>query len=244
MKLWTRATALAAIALTAGCAATAALQAPAPTASRIVAEMKAACGGDAWNLVRGWHETGTVDLPGRPGLPYEIWHDMRALKTAMINRVEGHVVRHWGFDGEAHWQVRPDGQIERNLDPALIRRHRRDTYLSSSGWYFPDRFPARIVVAGAETVDGQLHDVLRITPDDADPFDLWVSRQTRRIRRIVAGNEYADLTDYRMFDGLCSATTGRQGDGNPTHEIVLHVGTIETRSAIPPATLQPPAATP
>ena len=202
--------------------------------------MKAACGGEAWERVQGWHETGIVDLPGQPGVPYEIWHDMRTLKTAMINRVDGRVVRHAGFNGSESWQVAADGRVTIGRDPAVVRRQRRDAYLSSAGWFFRDRFPAAIILAGTETRDGRVHDVLRFTPEHADSFDLWVARDTHRISRIVAGNEYAELTDYRMFDGLCSATTGRQGDGDPAHEIVLHVQTVETEDAVPAATFEPP----
>jgi hypothetical protein len=209
-------------------------------AAAVVAEMKAACGGDAWDRVQGWHETGVVDLPGRPGVPYEIWHDMRTLKTAMLNRVNGKVMRHAGFDGSTYWQVGPDGRAEVGRDPATLRRHRRDAYLSSSGWYFPERFPAAIALAGAETLDGKPLDILRITPEAADSFDLWVERDTHRIRKIVAGKEYANLTDYRMFGRVCSATNGRQGDGDPTHEVVLHVQTVDTSAAIPAATFEPP----
>lgn len=207
----------------------------------ILAAMKAACGGAAWDRVRGWHETGVVDLPGRPGVPYEIWHDMRELKTAMLNRVEGRVVRHAGYNGSVYWQAGPDGRAETGRDPATLRRHRRDAYLSSAGWFFPARFPARIALAGTQDVDGRTLDVLRITPAEADSFDLWVDRDTHRIRRIASGSEYADLSDYRMFGTVCSATTGRQGDGDPAHDIVLHVQAIETDEAVPAATFEPPA---
>jgi hypothetical protein len=159
----------------------------------------------------------------------------------MVNRIGGRIVRHWGFDGTMHWQVRPDGSVEISRDPALLRRHRRDSYLSSAGWFLPDRFPATFAPAGTQSFGGRVHDVLRVTPQDSDPFDLWVDRETRRIGRIVAGAEHADLADYRMFGGICSATTGRQGDGDPAHGIVLHVGTIETGHPIPAATFQPPA---
>lgn len=225
--------------LAAGCAGLSVADAPRGAAA-VLAEMKAACGGEAWERVQGWHETGVVDLPGRPGLPHEIWHDMRTLKTAMINRVNGRIVRHAGYNGSAYWQVGPDGRVEIGRDPAILRRHRRDAYLSSAGWFFTRRFPATIILAGTESLDAKVLDVLRVTPEAADSFDLWVDREAHRVRRIVAGNEYADLTDYRMFDGVCSATTGRQGDGDPAHEIVLHVQTVETAAAVPAATFEPP----
>lgn len=226
--------------VTAGCAAQRVADGPSRSAGAVLAAMKAACGGAAWDQVRGWHETGVVDLPGRPGLPYEIWHDMRTLQTAMLNRVDGRVVRHAGFDGTQYWQVGPDGRAEIGRDPTVLRRHRRDAYLSSAGWFFPDRFPAEITLAEPEMMDGQSLDVLHITPEAADSFDLWVERDTHRIRRIVAGREYADLAEYRMFGSVCSATTGRQGDGDPTHEIILHVQTVETAAEVPAPTFAPP----
>ena len=173
-------------------------------------------------------------------MPYHTWHDMRTLKTATINRVDGRVLRHAGFNGSEYWQVAADGRVTIGRDPAVVRRQRRDAYLSSAGWFFRDRFPAAIILAGAETRDGRIYDVLRFTPEHADSFDLWVARDTHRISRIVASNELAELADYRMFDGVCSATTGRQGDGDPTHEIVLHVQTVETGAAVPAATFEPP----
>ena len=236
MKTYT----LAAVLLALGCAAQSVGDTPPRDAAAILAEMKAACGGEAWDRVQGWHETGVVDLPGRPGMAHEIWHDMRTLKTAMINRVDGRVVRHHGFNGSAYWKVGSDGRVEIGRDPAILRRHRRDAYLSSSGWYFPERFPAEIIVTGTETSDGKVHDVLRITPEAADSFDLWVERDTHRVRRIVSGKEHAELADYQTFDGVCSATTGRQGDGDPAREIVLHVKTIETSAPVPAATFEPP----
>ena len=48
-----------------------------------------------------------------------------------------------------------------------------------------------------------------------------------------AFEEYAELSDYRTFNEVCSATTGRQGDGDPSHEIVLHVQSIDTTQPIP-----------
>ena len=141
--------------LAAGCVTQSAAETSSRGPEAVLAELKAACGGEAWERVQGWHETGVVDLPGRPGLPYEIWHDMRTLKTAMINRVDGHVIRHAGFNGAEYWQVAPDGRVNIGRDPAVVRRQRRDAYLSSAGWFFRDRFPAAIILAGSETRDGK-----------------------------------------------------------------------------------------
>ncbi len=194
----------------------------------LLAQMRAACGGDAWDRVEGWSETGRVDLPGRPGIPYEAFHSMRAPTMVTRNRIEGRIVRQSGYDGHVGWRAGPDGAAQIERDPAALRRMRRDAYLSSFGWFLPRRMPATFALAGAETRGGRTFDVLRITPEGADSFDLWVDRATHRVARIAAGSEYAELSDYRSFAGICTATTGRQGDGDPAHEVVLHVETVET----------------
>ena len=234
MKAWSFVAALFAT----GCAAPVAE--PPATTTLVLEQMKAACGGTAWNRVRGWHETGVAEVSGGPSIQNEVWHEMQSLKTRMVGRVSGKVVRDAGFDGQRYWQVSQDGKVQVGSDTGGVRRHRRDAYLSSFGWFFPERFPAKIQLAPTETINGTAFQVLRITPRDADSFDLWVDPETHLVRRILAGKEYADLSDYRTFNGVCSATTGRQGDGDPTHEIVLHVQSVDTTQAIPASMFEPP----
>jgi len=222
----------------------ASLAAPAPaSAEALLAEMRAACGGDAWDRVEGWHETGRVDLPGRPGVPYEAFHSMRAPTMATRNRIAGRIVRQSGYDGSVGWQAGPDGAARIERDPAALRRLRRDAYLSSFGWFLRDRMPARFTLAGAEMRGGRTFDILRIAPEGAESFDLWIDRAARRMARIVAGSEYAELSDYRDFAGVCTPTTGRQGDGDPAHEIVLHVETVAT-GPVGAGTFSPPGGQP
>jgi hypothetical protein len=211
--------------------------------TQLLARRRAACGGDAWDRVQGWHEAGQVDMPGQSGLRYDAYHDMHTLKTTYVQRLDGRVVRLGGYDGEASWRVRPDGSVERSSDPAALRRIRRDMYLSNAAYFFPERFPADFAMAGVETQGGRTFDVLRVTPADAESADLWIDRETHRVGRIVAGNEMAEGSDYRMFEGVCSPTRLRQGDGDPAHEIVLRVETVET-GPIDPARFVPPTPAP
>jgi hypothetical protein len=212
-----------------------------PDAAALLAEMRAACGGDAWARIQGWSESGRVDLPGRPGVPYETFHSLRVPTMLTRNRIEGRIVRQSGYDGSVGWRAGPDGAVHVERDPAALRRLRRDAYLSSFGWFFPERMPASFALAGVETREGRSFDVLRITPEASDSFDLWVDRATHRVARIVAGNEYAELGDYREFSGVCTATTGRQGDDDPTHDIVLHVEAV-TNGPVDASLFAPPIA--
>jgi hypothetical protein len=214
--------------------------APARDASRILRQMRAACGGARWERVAGWHERGRVEFGGMTGR-HEAWSDMRTLKSASAARFDNGMSRRAGYNGRVFWLVPPGGAVQISTDPAALRRQRRDTYLSSYGWFLPNRFPARFMVRGEERRDGRVYDVITVTPAGADSADLWVDRHTRRIGRIVAGREFVDLSDYRNFSGLCSPTRGRQGDGDSTRIIVLHIEAV-TLAALPPATFDPPAA--
>ena len=222
--------------LVASCA-TAPAQDPART---LLTQMRAACGGDAWDSVDGWHETGTADLPGMPGVAYETWHDIRTLKSATVNKVNGQVMRRVGFDGESYWQARGGGPAEVGRDPERLRRQRRDSYVSSFAFFFPDRFPAAFQHLGRRTHEDRSYDVVTVTPQDAESVEIWVDPRTHQVARFVAEGEYADLSDYETFDvGICSATTGRQGDGDPAHDLVLHVETVET-GPVPASIFAPP----
>jgi hypothetical protein len=239
-----------AVLLAGGCAAGAASDRPSAQAAvrgpeaALLARMRAACGGDAWDRVRGWHEAGRVDMPGRPGLRYEAFHEITTLRTTYVQRLDGRIVRLGGFDGAQSWRVLPDGSVETSADPAALRRTRRDMYLSNAGYFFPDRFPAAFALAGTRSWNGRTFDVLRVTPADAESADLWIDRETRRIGRIVAGAEAAEGSDYRTFAGVCTPTSLRQGDGDPAHDIVLRVETVDTGPIDPARFVPSPAAVP
>lgn len=221
------------------------LLAPAPSPElALLARMKTACGGAAWDRLQGWHETGRAELPGGQVVHYEAWHDIGTLRTVYAQRRGEVFATLSGYDGEIIWNAGSGGRVERISDPAALRRRIRDVYVSSFAFFFPDRFPATFALLGTRSHDGTDYDVLQVTPANADSIELWVNRQTHRIGRIVAPGETAELSDYREFDGLCTATTGRQGDGDPAHTIMLHVETVETAPLPTGMFFAPPSAAP
>ena len=194
----------------------------------LLAQMRAACGGDAWDHIQGWHESGRVEMRGQSGLTYEAYHDVHTLRTTYAQRLNGKIIRLGGFDGTQSWHVGPDGKVQTVEDPVQLRKTRRDVYLSSAGYYFPQRFPATFELLGSKTAGARTFDVLRATPANAEPAELWVDQQTHWIGRVIAGGEFAEGSDYRMFGKVCSPTRLRQGDGNPAHELILHVEAVDT----------------
>jgi hypothetical protein len=208
-------------------------------AAKLLKQMRAACGGANWNKVRGWHETGRVDLPNGMSARHDAWSDMRSLKTASKASVDGRTMRHVGFDGASVWSLRRDGRVERSADAPAIAKQRRDAYISSFGYFLPKRFPARTEWLGNKSNAGKSYKVLRMTPFDAASVDIWIDPQTHLVARFEADGEYADLSDYRTFDGVCTATTGRQGGSDPARAIVLHIEAVDTGPV--PATAFSPA---
>ncbi len=207
---------------------------------KLLAEMRVACGGSAWDRVQGWHEKSEAEIKGMPLIQNEVWHDMRTLKSAMTSVVNGQIFRKTGFNGTAAWRMGPDGQARMISDESELRRQRRDVYLSSFGWFLPKRFPAEFKLLADSSRDGQAYRIVRVTPRNAEPLELWIDPQTRFVRRIVSGSEYAELSDYKTFDGVCTATKGRQGSGDPELDIVLRVMNVQTTQAAPAAAFEPP----
>ena len=207
---------------------------------RLLSEMKAACGGAAWDLVQSWHEKSEADIKGMPPIQNEVWHDMQSLKSSMTSVANGRAIRKAGYNGASAWRVGPDGQVKIMSDEAVLRRQRRDAYLSSFGWFFPQRFPAKFKLLADGSRDGLSYKVLRIDPRDADSLELWVDPSSHLVRRIVAGDEYAELSEYKIFDGVCTATVGRQGNGTPEQDILLRVIEVRTSERAPAAAFDPP----
>lgn len=206
----------------------------------LLAQMRSACGGDAWDDIQGWHESGRVEMQGQSGLTYDAYHDVHTLRTTYAQRLNGKIIRLGGFDGIKSWRVGPDGKVQSVEDAVQLRKTRRDMYLSSAGYFLPKRFPATFELIGVETIGDRTFDVLRVTPADAESADLWVDRQTYRIARVVAGDEFAEGSDYRMFGRVCSPTRLRQGDSKSANELILHVDAVDTGS-IDPARFIPSA---
>lgn len=207
---------------------------------KLLGELKAACGGSAWDRAQGWHETSEATIKGMPPIRNEVWHDLKSLKSAMTSTVNDRVFRRTGFNGTIAWRGGPDGQVKLMSEESDLRRQRRDVYLSSFGWFFPKRFPAQFELLADANRDGQSYRVLRITPRNAEPLELWIDPKSMLVRRITAGAEYAELSDYKTFGRVCTATVGRQGDGKPENEIVLRVLDVQTSKSAPAAAFDPP----
>jgi len=210
------------------------------TVTSLLSDMRAACGGDAWDDVEGWSEAGQVDLPGGMTAQYESWSQMHHLQTASRAFAGKRQLRHVGFDGSSFWSVGTNGETKLSQDNELMRKQRRDAYISSHAYFLPDRFPADFQFLDTRERSGENFYILRITPENADSVELWIDQEDYMVRRMEAGEEYVDLSDYRTFSGVCTATTGRQGSDDPAGELTLHIKTVDI-TRVPDDIFSPPS---
>lgn len=181
--------------LFASLAVTAQAQGYSRAAERVLSRAFTATGGSGWYMLRGWHETGR-----QGGVAYESWIDpVRYGLRTETRGAEG--LRIHGFNGQADWQVRPDGVITAVNDPATLAKARTEAFFAANCFFFRGRFDARGDYVGVRSLAGRTYDVLRIQPWGGEPRELWFDQSSRLLRRIVdrSGRRAmaTEVSDYR-----------------------------------------------
>jgi hypothetical protein len=164
--------------------------------AEIVAAAKTATGGNAWDAIHIWHETGHALLPSGEATQYEHWADLQSLKTRNRNvRKSG---LHFSiFDGQAAYQsTNSNFEPRSELDANMMRG---GAYIACFGFFFPNRFPASFRFDGTRIDHGIPYDVVKVSPAGLDAMDLWVDQQSHRIFRVAdaQGRFRVDFSDYR-----------------------------------------------
>lgn len=194
-----------------------------PKALRIVAECKAAMGGPALDRPDAFRETGTMIRDGKTGA-YETFGDLRSLRSSSSQTFDGKT-RRAGFDGQASWQVGPDGAVKDATDEPTLRGERLGTYLTLSGYLYPMRFPATFRYIGRRDASGRVYDVVSATPEKADSVQLWIDAKTHRVAHLEATSDgqsiVGDVTEYRQVAGTWVGFALRVVQGG--HEVRLRL---------------------
>jgi hypothetical protein len=193
-------------------------------ADAILAQAKAATGGAAWDRIQGWREKGVISRGGGD-VAYELWIDVRRL--AIVSQTSGRGgVRTHGSDGHTTWTIEPGGAVSTDAAVKSLRGARQSAYFSLYGFFFPKRFPAERVYVGPQSADGKIFDVVRVTPVDGDPMELWVDRTSHRVAALVDPSQahplIAFLADFKPVDGvLLPYTIGESAAGGKARSVQL-----------------------
>ncbi len=167
--------------------------------ARLVALAKAATGGKAWDEIDVWHEVGhSISSSGRASR-YEHWQDFHSLA---VRNVGGSELDHMIFDGHVAYGCRnPQCDPPTKFDSASMKI---GAYLTSFGFFFPNRFAASFRYEGSRRERGILFDVVKVSPAGLDSVDIWIDHGTHLIFRLAygGGQIHDDLSDYRVVGSL------------------------------------------
>lgn len=184
-------------------------------AEAVVAASKRATGGAAWDALQGCAEEGTH---GSGSVAYRTWFSLRHYGMRVESRRDG-AIRMMGFDGHSGWRTSAAGTAEISDDPNARREAITTTYLSSNGFYFPDRFPASFRYLRQAVRDGLRFDVLEITPEGGRPLEYWFDRRSHLLLRVIDNQGprpvVVEASDYRRAGAIsvAFALTTRDADG-------------------------------
>lgn len=205
--------------------------AAAPTPAQILAQAKAASGGDAWNDVHTLRLQGTIETGGLSGT----FDELEDLATGRsVTRFElGSLTGAQGFDGTMGWNKSPGGEVSPDDSPAAKQADITSAYQTAQGWWYPKRWPAKIESLGTRKDDGKTYQVLRIAPDNGRPFELWIDAKTHLAARTVeaTGMGSVEMTayfsDYRTVHGAKIAFHQLVSNGKKQYDQVIQVKRID-----------------
>lgn len=213
---------------------------PTEEGTKLIAQLKAASGGAALDAPMGFHETGTFVRDGVSGT-YETWGDLHALRSVSSHVIDTKTFTS-GFDGQKSWSVGPDAAVRMDMSPEGLAGARLGTYLTISGFFYPDRFPARFEYRGRKQADRAAYDVVTVTPAETPPIDLWLDTKTHHLQRITGAVGTTTFTGvvkrYQVVDGVWVPFALSQTEGE--HKLALELISVAF-GPVPPERFAPPA---
>jgi hypothetical protein len=173
-------------------------------ASALIEAAKQAMGGDAWDKVVTWHETGQVTAGGLHG-SYESWADLKSLNNSG-SYVLGPVSGSQGWDGKQAWTTDNTKEVRIETGGEAVAQAIQDAYRSGYGFFFSDRLASTREYVGARQADGVSYAAVTITPQGAEPIEVWFDPVTHLVAREVqlTGSQPHTfiLSNFSRVDGI------------------------------------------
>ncbi|MGH8428145.1 MAG: aspartyl protease family protein [Gammaproteobacteria bacterium] len=201
--------------------------AAAPTAAQILAQSKAASGGTAWDHIHTLRSEGTIEVGGLSGSASELQDFLTGRSVSQGSLGSYRFAQ--GFDGKMGWSESPDGEVSPDDSPAAKMRDLTAAYQTEQAWWYPERWPAKIESLGTREDDGTTYQVLQITPQGGNPFEMWINDKTHLIARTVDRTgvlpETTYFSDYRTVDGVKMPFHQRVSNGKKQYDTAMQLKT-------------------
>jgi hypothetical protein len=215
-------------------------------ATQILAAAKQASGGAAWDAILSTHTKGRLETGGLVGA-FESWDDVRRGRS--LDRFSlGPVSGAQGFDGTSVWSQDSSGQVRLEQGGEAREAAANDAYRRSLAFWFPERWPATIELAGEQREGERSFHVVRITPKGGRPYDVWVDAATflfdRTVEKTAAETRTVVLSDYREVGRVKLPFATRSGNGEVRYDQLGIVEKIEINAPIDDSLFAAPAPPP
>ena len=217
-------------------------------ATALIEAAKQAMGGAAWDAVVTWHETGALTGGGLTGA-YESWEDLRSLDETSVFTL-GPTSGSQGWDGKRSWTTDVTKEVRIETSDEAISQTVQDAYRSGYAFFFAQRFASTREYVGTKAADGIEYPVVKITPQGAEPFEVWFDPKTHLITREVqltgAQPHSFLLADYARLDGpqVGALTVPRKiidrVGGDPKFDLVTTTKNISLAGPEPTSRYEPP----
>ena len=204
------------------------------TAASVLAAMKAATGGAAWDKVTSLHLVSIINS-GRLSGTQDEWDDSLTGRYS-ISTTLGPTSERNGYDSSQVWrQDSGDARVIATAD--AVRAARSAAYRDSLAYWFPLRRPGVVSYLRHAAEGERGFDVLQAMPDGGRPFQMWVDDRTHYLDRIVEpGAEETDttfLSGYQAKDGLVLPTRVRDTTGDPRYDTLGVIHTFAVSAPVP-----------
>jgi Aspartyl protease/PDZ domain len=217
-----------------------------PEPQAVLAKVKQATGGAAWDRITSTHATVVLETGGLKGTA-EGFEDV--LTGRSVTHYElGPVTGANGFDGKTVWSQDPSKQVRIEEGGEAREAAADDAYRSALGYFYPERWPADLAYQGEKTENGKTFLVVRATPKGGRPYDMWIDAKTNLIDHTVEKAAIETRTvfysDYREVQGVRVPFSQRSTNGEEKYDQLIHVQSIEFNVALADARFAPPAPPP
>ena len=215
--------ALAIVLLAAGTAAR-----PQESAKELLAKVKQASGGAAWDSMTSVHTKFALAVGGLKGTG-ESWEDMR--KGRVVQNFQlGLYTGAEGFDGRTIWSqdASKHANVEEGGDAKAEAAN--DAYRRTLAYWYTERWNGLIESSGTREEGGRGFEVIRITPQGGRPFELWLDARTylpdRLIEKKAAETRTTYFSDYRETGGVRVPFVSRSTNGEVRYDQVITVQSV------------------
>jgi hypothetical protein len=212
---------------------------------QVMAAVKAATGGAAWDRVRSLHTRATL-LDGDRSGTVESWEDLLTgrleAETSLPPRRSA-----TGNDGVNVWEQPDTGVAYILRDADTVLGGADDLYLTARAFWYPDRQAGSMQSLGERAEKGRVFDLVSITPAGGRPVVIWVDHKTHLIERMVQ-QEAEELSvthyaDYRPVGGVQVPFKIMVGDADKPDRVET-IENVELNPDIPDRRFRLPEAPP